>query len=353
MQNQTALKFAKLASWTTSSSLDHQALHEEVDILITVALLLRQLLRNERARKTFRTEVSLGKSLAGLLASRHAEVLLHAVELVYEYCKGSLANQDAIVDEGGLTHLCEHLAHESLKVQEGTARALVSLINGNARVQSLPLMALLIDRLDHIIHEPAHPVYLLAVACTCLGTVVTDHEENKRRVLMRVDTQPLVEYLHRQEPALQEGALYALRCMARDPLAKSFASSAEMKEILRKKKALIQTVQLLLSPEDGVRVQAAGVLFESVKEYAANRDEIALALRTRGLKPLVALLDHASVDMQYYMLGVLASLAERKDLLRALNSLHAKAPVLKLTNSPNTIIRKAADHTIRLLSASS
>ncbi len=80
--------------------LDHQALHEEVDILITVALLLRQLLRNERARKTFRTELSLGKSLAGLLASRHPEVLLHSVELVYEYAKGARANQDALLDEG-------------------------------------------------------------------------------------------------------------------------------------------------------------------------------------------------------------------------------------------------------------
>ncbi len=86
---------------------------------------------------------------------------------------------------------------------------------------------------------------------------------------------------------------------------------------------------------------------------AVNRDEIAAGLKARGLKPLVALLEHASVDMQYYVLGILASLADRKELLRALNAVHVKAPVLKLTNSPNTIIRKAADHTIRLLSATS
>ncbi len=42
--------------------------------------------------------------------------------------------------------------------------------------------------------------------------------------------------------------------------------AAEVKEILRKKKALSEGVQLLYSPEDGVKVQAAGLLFESMKD---------------------------------------------------------------------------------------
>jgi len=97
-------------------------------------------------------------------------------------------------------------------------------------------------------------------------------------------------------------------------------------------------------------VQAAGVLFECMKNNQLNREEIASGLKPK-LKQLVQLLEQGTVDLQYYVLGIMASLAERKDLTRALNQVHAKAPVLKLTNSSNAIIRNAADHTIRLLSA--